>query len=57
MDYSELAEVYLLIESTTKRLEMTQYLVDLFQRSPPEIIDMPGVKLTIHTSAYRRDDK
>lgn len=39
MDYSELAEVYLLIESTTKRLEMTQYLVDLFQRSPPEIID------------------
>ena len=39
MDYSDLAEVYLLIESTTKRLEMTQYLVDLFQRTPPEFID------------------
>ena len=39
MDYAVLASKYQQIESTTKRLEMTQYLVELFQETPPELID------------------
>ncbi len=39
MDYSLITEVYEKIESTTKRLEMTDYLVDLLKKSPYEIID------------------
>ena len=39
MDYSELVKTYNQIESTTKRLEMTQHLVDLFQKTPTELID------------------
>ena len=39
MRYSVLADAYQKIESTTKRLEMTDLLVDLFKQTPPEIID------------------
>ncbi len=39
MDYSLITEVYEKIESTTKRLEMTDYLVDLLKKSPYEVID------------------
>lgn len=39
MYYSDLASIYNQIEGTTKRLEMTQYLVDLFKNTPPELID------------------
>ncbi|WP_455392428.1 ATP-dependent DNA ligase [[Eubacterium] cellulosolvens] len=39
MFYSELAEKYRQIETTTKRLEMTQYLVELFKKTPQELID------------------
>jgi len=39
MDYSELSESYRLIETTTKRLEMTQYLVELFKKTPPDMLD------------------
>jgi len=39
MYYSELANIYQQIESTTKRLEMTQYLVDLFKKTSSELID------------------
>jgi len=37
--YSRLAETYEKIESTTKRLEMTDYLVELLKETPKEIID------------------
>lgn len=37
--YSELAKIYEKIESTTKRLEMTDYLVELFRKTPKEITD------------------
>lgn len=39
MLYSEIAEAYEKIEATTKRLEMTDLLVDLLKRTPKEIID------------------
>jgi DNA ligase-1 len=39
MDYSELVEIYQQIEGTTKRLEMIEHLVNLFQKTPPDILD------------------
>ncbi len=39
MEYRKLAEVYQKIESTTKRLEMTDYLVALFTSTPKDVID------------------
>ena len=39
MRYSLLADSYEKIEATTKRLEMTDHLVDLLKKTPPEIID------------------
>lgn len=39
MRYSEIAESYEKIEATTKRLEMTDYLVDLLKHTPKDIID------------------
>ena len=38
MKFSLVAETLKIMESTTKRLELTQYLVDLFKKTPPEII-------------------
>jgi len=37
--YAVIAEAYEKIESTTKRLEMTDFLVDLLKNTPKEIID------------------
>ncbi|RLF47042.1 MAG: ATP-dependent DNA ligase [Thermoplasmata archaeon] len=39
MEYIKVVDVYEKISETTKRLEMTDYLVDLFKSTPPEIID------------------
>ena len=39
MKYAEIADVYEKIEATTKRLEMTDLLVDLLKDTPKEIID------------------
>lgn len=39
MKYSILAEFYEKIEKTTKRTAMTTYLVELFKKTPPEVID------------------
>ena len=39
MRYLLLADAYEKIEATTKRLEMTDYLVDLLKKTPSEIID------------------
>ncbi|PUA31395.1 MAG: ATP-dependent DNA ligase [Candidatus Terraquivivens tikiterensis] len=39
MLFSELVEFYERIEATTKRLEMTDILVELFRKTSPEIID------------------
>ncbi len=39
MRYSLVADAYEKIESTTKRLEMTDLLVDLLKKTPKEIID------------------
>ena len=39
MEYRIIAETYQRIESTSKRLEMTDYLVELFQKTHPEVID------------------
>ncbi|MHC1628959.1 MAG: ATP-dependent DNA ligase [Candidatus Nezhaarchaeales archaeon] len=39
MEYSLLVDVYEKIESTTKRLEMTELLVSLFKKTPPNLID------------------
>jgi DNA ligase-1 len=39
MDYSELIVIYERIGSTTKRLEITAYLVELFKKTSPEILD------------------
>ena len=39
MDYSLVTETYEKIEKTTKRLEMTDYLVDFFKKTPKEVID------------------
>ena len=38
MRYSEIVETYELIEATTKRLEMTDSLVDLFRRTPKRVV-------------------
>ena len=39
MRYSLVADAYEKIEGTTKRLEMTDYLVDLLKKTPPDLID------------------
>jgi len=39
LDYSLVTETYEKIEKTTKRLEMTDYLVDFFKKTPKEVID------------------
>ena len=39
MEYSSIVEVYEEISSTTKRLEITEYLRRLFEKTPKEIID------------------
>jgi len=39
MLFSELVEFYERIEATTGRIEMTNLLVDLLKRTPPEIVD------------------
>lgn len=39
MRYLLVANVYEQIENTTKRLEMTDYLVDLFKKTPKDLID------------------
>ena len=39
MRYLLVANVYEQIENTTKRLEMTDYLVDLFKKTPKALID------------------
>ena len=38
MDYSTIAEAYEKIEATTKRLEMTDLLVELLKKTPKEVI-------------------
>lgn len=38
MRFSEIADTFEKMSSTTKRLELTQHLVELFQKTPPEII-------------------
>jgi DNA ligase-1 len=38
MRFSEIADTFEKMSATTKRLELTQYLVELFQKTPPEII-------------------
>jgi len=38
MDYVVIADAYERIEGTTKRLEMTDYLVDLLKNTPKEVI-------------------
>ncbi|MDG6222567.1 MAG: ATP-dependent DNA ligase [Candidatus Bathyarchaeota archaeon] len=39
MKYSSIAEAYEKIEATTKRLEMTDYLVEVLKKTPTNIID------------------
>ncbi len=39
MEYSIMAKTYQRIEGTSKRLEMTDYLVELFKSTPSEVID------------------
>lgn len=39
MDYSILADTFEMMEQTTKRLELTDYLVKLLKSTPPELID------------------
>jgi len=39
MNFRDLVETYKKIESTTKRLEITSYLVELLKKTPSEIID------------------
>jgi DNA ligase 1 len=38
MRFSEIADTFEKMSATTKRLELTQYLVELFQKTPPETI-------------------
>jgi len=38
MDYATIADSYEKIEATTKRLEMTDHLVDLLRKTPKEVI-------------------
>jgi len=37
MDYAVIADAYEKIEATTKRLEMTDLLVDLLKKTPKEV--------------------
>ncbi|MEM2760004.1 MAG: ATP-dependent DNA ligase [Nitrososphaerales archaeon] len=39
MHYSIVAETFDMMEKTTKRLELTDYLVKLFKSTPPELVD------------------
>ena len=39
MDYSDLAATYERLDSTRKRLEMIDYLVEFFKKTPPELLD------------------
>ena len=39
MKYSRIAEAYEKIEATTKRLEMTDYLVEILKETPTSLID------------------
>ncbi|RLI30266.1 MAG: ATP-dependent DNA ligase, partial [Candidatus Hecatellales archaeon] len=39
MDYMKIVEVYKRIDATTKRLEITDYLVNLFKQTPKDLID------------------
>jgi len=39
MLYKELVDTYEKIENTSKRLEITDYLSDLFKKTPPDVID------------------
>src|SRR3972149_10230387 len=39
MKYSLMADAYEKIESTTKRLEMTDYLVEFLKKTPKDVID------------------
>lgn len=39
MEYSTIAETFEMMEKTTKRLELTDYLVKLLKSTPPELID------------------
>ena len=39
MKYSSIAEAYEKIEATTKRLEMTDYLVEILKETPTVLID------------------
>ena len=39
MDYSRIADAYEKIEATTKRLEMTDYLVEILKETPTNLID------------------
>ncbi|MBI5253602.1 MAG: ATP-dependent DNA ligase [Euryarchaeota archaeon] len=39
MRYLEIVDIYERIEATTKRLEMTDFLVELFKKTPKEIVD------------------
>ena len=38
MEFSILADAFNKMESTTKRLDLTQYLVELFENTPQEVI-------------------
>ena len=38
MEYSILAEAFEKMESTRKRLELTQFLVELFEKTPEKVI-------------------
>ncbi|MFB5611094.1 MAG: DNA ligase, partial [Nitrosopumilaceae archaeon] len=38
MEFAVLADAFKKMEDTTKRLELTQILVDLFKETPPELI-------------------
>ena len=38
MEFSVLADAFSKMESTTKRLELTQYLVELFEKTPQDVI-------------------
>lgn len=38
MEFSILADAFSKMESTSKRLELTQYLVELFEKTPQEVI-------------------
>jgi DNA ligase-1 len=39
MRYDEIVDVYIKIEGTTKRLEMTDHLVELIQKTPSDLLD------------------